>query len=108
MTLQDFLLPLENVKFHSRTFVQYADKKYKVLVSDKRIILYAQRGHLLKSDDIVSERIDRLQGIEYTEKGLIFRTARIYIQGTTKIEILGPISEIKPLFHNLQTLINRN
>src|ERR671921_615475 len=78
MTLQDFLLPLENVKFHSKTFVQYADKKYKVLVSDKRIILYAQRGHLLKSDDIVSERIDRLQGIEYTEKGLIFRTARIY------------------------------
>ena len=69
MTLQDFLLPLENVKFHSKTFVQYADKKYKVLISDKRIILYAQRGHLLKSDDIVSERIDRLQGIEYTEKG---------------------------------------
>jgi hypothetical protein len=107
MALQDFLLPLENVKFHSKTFVQYADKKYKVLISDKRIILYAQRGHLLKSDDIVSERIDRLQGIEYTEKGFIFRTARIYIQGTTKIEIQGPISEIKSLFHNLQTLINR-
>jgi hypothetical protein len=106
MPLQDFLLPLENVKFHSKTFVQYAAKKYKVLISDKRIILYAQRGHLLKSDDIVSERLDRLQGIEYTEKGFFFRTARIYIQGTTKIEIRGPISEIKPLFHNLQTLIN--
>jgi hypothetical protein len=106
MPLQDFLLPLENVKFHSQSFVQYAAKKYKVLISDKRIILYAQRGHLLKSDDIVSERLDRLQGIEYTENGLIFRTARINIQGTTKIGIEGPISEIKPLFHNLQSLIN--
>ena len=106
MPLQDFLLPLENVKFYSNSLVRYADKKYRVLITDKRIILFAQRGYLLKSDDIVSERLDRLQGLEYSEKGLIFRIAKISVQGTTRIDIFGPTSELKPLFHNMQSLIN--
>lgn len=106
MPLQDFLLPSENVKFHSNTLVRYADKKYRVLITDKRIILFAQRGYLLKSDDIVSERLDRLNGLEYSEKGLIFRIAKISVQGITRLDLFGPTSELKPLFHNMQSLIN--
>lgn len=106
MPLRDFLLPLENVKFHSKSLVRYGDKRYHVLITDKRIILFAQRGHLLKSDDIVSERLDRLYGLEYSEKGLIFRLARITVQGTTRMDIYGPPSEIKPLFHNMQSLVS--
>jgi hypothetical protein len=106
MPLQDFLLPLENVKFHSKCSVRYGDKKYHVLITDKRIILFAQRGHILKSDDIVSERLDRLNELEYSEKGLMFRMSKISIQGTTRIDIHGPASELKPMFHNMQSLIN--
>ena len=106
MPLQDFLLPLENVKFHSKASVRYGDKKYHVLITDRRIILFAQRGHILKSDDIVSERLDRLHGLEYSEKGLMFKISKISIQGTTRIDIHGPASELKPMFHNMQSLIN--
>ena len=106
MPLRDYLLPLENVKFHSTSLVRYGVKKYNVLITDKRIILFAQRGHLLKSDDIVSERLDRLYGLEYSEKGLIFRLARITVQGTTRMDLYGPPSEIKPLFHNMQSLVS--
>jgi hypothetical protein len=108
MPLQDFLLPLENIKFQSKTLISYANKKYKVVMTDKRFILFAQRGHFLKSDDIVSERLDRLNGLEYSEKGLIFREARISIQGTTKIDIHGSISELKPLFHTMESIIKSN
>ena len=106
MPLQDFLLPSENVKFHSNCSVRYGGKKYHVLITDKRIILFAQRGHILKSDDIVSERLDRLSGLEYSEKGVMFRMSKISIQGTTRIDIHGPASELKPMFHNMQSLIN--
>jgi hypothetical protein len=106
MPLQDFLLPLENVKFYSTSLVRYANKKYRVLITDKRIILFAQRGHILKSDDIVSERLDKTLGLEYAEKGLIFKMAKISIQGSTKLEIFGPVSEIRPLFHTMQSLVN--
>ena len=105
MALQDFLLPLENIKFQSMTLIRYANKKYKVIITDKRLILYARRGHFLKSDDIISERLDSLSGLEYSEKGIIFREAKISLQGTTSIDIRGPVSELKPLFHTMESLI---
>jgi hypothetical protein len=106
MPLQDYLLPLENVKFYSKTSVLYGGKKYNILISDKRLILFAQRGYILRSDDIVTEGLDRLQGLEYFERGLFIRTGKISIQGTSKIEIQGPPSEMKPLFQNIQSVIN--
>ena len=45
-----------------------------MLITDNRIVLYAERGRLLKSCDVVSERLDTLYGIEYSEKGTIFKT----------------------------------
>jgi hypothetical protein len=105
LALQDFLLPQENIKFQSKTLIHYANKTYRVIITDKRFILYARRGHFLKSDDIISERLDSLSGLEYSEKGIIFREAKICLQGTTKIDIHGPISELKPLFHTMESLV---
>src|ERR1051326_1250567 len=103
--LKAFLLPQESIRFVGKKTLRYADKKYQVVITDKRFILYAQRGHFLKSDDIVSERLDRLNGLEYSEKGVMFREARISIQGTTKMNVHGPISELKPLFHTMESII---
>jgi hypothetical protein len=108
MVLDDFLLPAENIRFSSRDqIVEYGDKKYRVLVTDKRLILFARRGTLLKSDDIVSERLDSLHGLKYFERGLLFRYAAISIQGSVKIEIRGSPSNLKPLYHSLQAMVNR-
>lgn len=106
MTLNDFLLPVENVKFYGKCPVEYSGKKYKLLMTDHRIILFAKRGHIHKSNDIVSERLDRLHGLEYSEKGFLFRKAKICIQGTEKLEIYGPVSELKILFSSAQKLVN--
>ena len=106
MTLNDFLLPSENVRFSSKDgIVEYADKRYRVFVTDKRLILYAHRGILIKSDDIVSERLDALYGLKYFERGIIFRSAVISIQGSVKFEIRGSPSNIKPLYHSLHSVI---
>jgi hypothetical protein len=106
MALQDYLLPLENIKFHSKTSVAYGGKRYNVLITDKRLILFMQRGYIIRSDDIVSERLERLQSLEYSEKGLLIKTAKISIQGTAKMEITGHPSEMKPLFQNLQSTVD--
>jgi hypothetical protein len=107
LALQDYLLPLENVKFYSKSTVSYGGKKYNVLVTDKRLLFFAQRGFFLRSDDIVSERLDRLQGLEYSEKGLLYKTAKILIQGSSKMEIKGSPTELKPLFQNIQAILDR-
>ena len=106
MTLQDYLLPFENIKFYSKSSIIYGGKRYNVLITDKRLILFAQRGHILRSDDVVSERLDRLQGVEYSEKGLLFKMAKISVQGSSKMEIRGSPSELKPLFQSIQSIGN--
>ena len=106
MVLDDFLLPAENSRFSSDDeIVEYGDKKYRVLVTDQRLILYARRGTFVKSDDIVSERLDMLHGLKYLERGMFFRLAVISIQGTMKLEIRGSPSSLKPLYHSLQAII---
>ncbi|MEW6604658.1 MAG: hypothetical protein AB1351_08220 [Thermoproteota archaeon] len=108
MVLDDFLLPAENIRFSSNNeIVEYGDKKYRVLVTDQRLILYARRGTLVKSDDIVSERLDLLHGLKYLERGTILRSAAISIQGSLKIEIRGSPSHLKPLYHSLQAIIGK-
>jgi hypothetical protein len=107
MTLQDYLLPFENIKYYSKSSTIYGGKRYNVLITDKRLILFAQRGHILRSDDIVSERLDRLQGVEYSEKNcLLFKMAKISVQGASKMEIRGSPSELKPLFQSIQSIVN--
>lgn len=106
MVLDDFLLPAENMRFSSdQEIAEYGDKKYRVFVTDKRLILYARRGTLIKSDDIVSERLEVLHGLKYLERGMLFRSASISIQGNVKLEIRGSPSKIKPLYHSLQSII---
>jgi hypothetical protein len=105
MAIHEFLLPDENIKFQSKTEVKYAEKKYNFLITDMRIILYAKRGRFLKSDDIISERLDKLHEIKYCEKGLIFRTAKITIQSNINMDIFGSCSELKQLFNNLQVIV---
>jgi hypothetical protein len=109
MVLDDFLLPAENIRFSSRdSLVEYGGRTYRVLVTDKRLIFYAQRGMLMKSDDIVSERLDSLHGLKYFEGGMFFRHAIISVQGSMKMDIRGSPSDLKPLFHSLQALVNNN
>ncbi len=107
MVLEDFLLPAENIRFSSNDeIVEYGDKKYRVFVTDQRLILYARRGTLVKSDDIVSERLDSLHGLKYLERGMFLRSAAISIQGSLKLEIRGSPSSLKPLYHSLQAIIS--
>jgi hypothetical protein len=106
MAIQDILLPLENIIFRTRTKLVYAQGKYEVLVTESRIVLYAERGRILKSCDVVCERLDALFGVEYSERGSIFKAARMTLQGGNKVEIRGPVEEIKPLFNFIQSTIN--
>ena len=106
MSLKDFLCPRENVKFQSTNEIIFGEKKYKVVITDMRLILYAQRGRFSKTDDIISEQIDKINGVEYFEKGFLFRRAKITVVGKSKIDIFGSAEELKLLYHMLQSFMN--
>ncbi|MER5174525.1 MAG: PH domain-containing protein [Candidatus Nitrosocosmicus sp.] len=106
MPLRDFLVPEEQIKFICKRDIEYANKKYELFITNKRILLYKKRGILNKSEDVICEKIERLAGLEYKEKGGLFNLAKISIKGGIKIDIKGPSKEVKNMFQILECLIN--
>ena len=107
MTLADFLLPAENIQLMSDEAVSLGEKKYRVIVTDMRLILYSRRGLLLKSDDIISKKLGSIGSLQYSEKGLLFSKATISIIADTKMDLHGRPEGMKVLYQLLQTAIKR-
>jgi len=106
MPLKDFLVPEEKVKFVCRSDIQYANKRYDLFITNKRILLYRESGFINKSEDVICEKIERLQGLEYKEKGGLLNFAKISINGGIRLDIKGPSKEVKNMFKILECLIN--
>ena len=102
MPLEDYLMPSEQVKFQSSFGVHFGNKEYQVVVTDKRILLYARRGMIAKSDDIVTQKLDQLKGIKYSEQGLIGKKGIIKIQSEkTEMDLWGSAAEVKALYQQM-------
>ena len=56
---------------------------------------------MIKSDDVVSVRMEELQGAKYKESGMISRTGLLEIQGKTLIQLTGDPTEVKALYQQL-------
>lgn len=93
--------------FRTKTKLKCTEKKYNIIITNFRVILYSERGRIFKSPDVISERLESIYGIEYNEEGIFFKTSKIRIQGGIRFEISGPLSEVKPVFNFIQTIINR-
>ncbi len=106
MTLRDFLVPEEQIKFICKRDIEYANKKYDLFITNKRILLYKERGFLNKSEDLICEKLERLEGLEYKEKGGLLNLAKLSINGGIKMEIKGPSKEVKDMFQILEYLLH--
>lgn len=93
--------------FRTKTKLKCTEKKYNIIITNFRVLLYSERGRIFKSPDVISERLESIYGIEYNEEGIFFKTSKIRIQGGIRFEISGPLSEVKPVFNFIQTVINR-
>jgi len=98
MSLEDYLLPGENVRFQSNRTLVYSGKPYQVIITDRRLILYARRGLIFKGDDLVTESLTDVRGVKYREKGMIAKKGLIEVLGKTKLILEGRPSEVKPLY----------
>ena len=101
MPLQEYLLPGEEVHYHSNKWLKYGSSKYNVVVTNKRVLMYAMRGMFFRSDDVISFKMDDLQGVKYREEGYLPRVGIIEIQGRTTIRIEGLASEAKTVYQQL-------
>lgn len=98
-------MPGEQTRFHSTGSVRYGVKRYHVILTDRRLLLYAQRGMLFKNDDVITQRLDELQGIKYSEKGIIDKRGTISIEGKTRTNLEGSAKEMKALYQQMMQFL---
>ena len=103
MGLEDYLLPGEEIRYQSAEEVKYGGQKYKVIITNKRLLLYARRGLILKRDDIISEKIEDIQTLRFKEEGIILKEGIIeVVTKTRKWQMRGKADSMKALFLALQ------
>jgi len=101
MGLEDYLMANEQVRFRSGP-VEYGGKRYDLILTNKRLILYAKRGLLLKKDDVISWKIDEIREIRYYEKGIMKKRGYIRIvEEKTQTDFYGPAKEMKVIYQRL-------
>ena len=106
MALEDYLIPGEEIRCQSdENSVEYGDKPYKLVLTDKRVLLHSARRLIVKKDDVVSQKLDELQGIKYRERGLISKEGIIEIQGMTLIQLSGNAAAMKTLYQQIMQFV---
>ncbi|MEM0117574.1 MAG: hypothetical protein QXX17_02440 [Conexivisphaerales archaeon] len=105
MTIDDYLMPGEEIRFSSSTKMRYGEKQYQVFVTNRRLLMYARRGAIIKSDDVVSIQLGELHGVKYKEEGLIVRQGVLEFQGKTLVQLTGPAKDAKALYQQVMQFL---
>jgi len=101
MPVDDYLTPGEEIRYSSSTKIRYGEKSYQVFVTNRRIMMYARRGALIRGDDVVSIQLNEMHDVKYKERGFIFREGVLEFQGKTLVQLTGPPRDVKALYQQL-------
>jgi len=108
MVLKDYLMRDEVVKFTAEPKMEYAGQKdYEVFLTNKRLVLFKNKGFLIKRDKFVSIALRDLDEVSFEEKGLVSKRGVIIMKtkdGTRKM--VGNMAETKEVFQTIQNQLS--
>jgi hypothetical protein len=108
LVLEDFLLPMETIKYQAPDLITYAEHLYNLYMTNYRLIFYVKVGLLFKKENVVSERLEDIITMDYSERGLISKSGVLKIQTKDKrMEIQGTVPIIKAVWQELQKYSKR-
>jgi hypothetical protein len=109
VVLKDFLFPGETILFQSNKISSLKDNFF-FFITDQRILLYRRRGVLLKKDRIISERIENISTMHYSELGALRKKGVLRIETYSKKmdSIIGKVPDVKAIWQELQKYIRKD
>ncbi|MDG6929208.1 MAG: hypothetical protein JRN39_03510 [Nitrososphaerota archaeon] len=105
MPLEDYLIPGEEVRFQSGRPLNFGGKPYTLIVTDKRLIMFARRGALVKKDDVLSFKLDEMHGVKYRESGKLMKTGMLEIEARSLLQLQGSPLTVKTLYQQLMIFL---
>ncbi len=103
MPIENYLLPDEKILFWSDFQVTYMETKYKIYITNLRLLLYTESGLLFKKEEIITETFKQITSLQFTEQGTISKRGVLRF-ASNKGEVLleGPVNGMRGLFKAIQ------
>lgn len=102
LALDNLLLPDEQITFRSARPIQYGKSKYQAYVTNKRLVLHAQRG-LFSRDDFIGFHLRDVSSCKYHEEGIVAKKGILTLAvGNTSARFVGPPVDVKQLYMQAQ------
>ena len=98
---EDYLLPGERVVL-KRDSVVCNGRRYSLVVTTKRLLLYRQRP--LRGEEVVSQGLRAVQRVRYRECGLLSKVGVVELLGSPRLVLEGPPGEMRELYSKLVAL----
>jgi hypothetical protein len=103
MPIADYLLSGEKVLFWSDFQVNYDDEKYKVYITNVRLLLFKEKGIVFKREEIITENWAQITGLQFSEAGGIGRKGTLRFSCSKgEIRLTGPRNGMMGLFKTIQ------
>ena len=104
MALENLLLPGETVKYRSPGKVRIGSRKYELITTEKRLILYRRVGTVFKREEFKADSIPEIQAISYREDGNLLKrgTVKMKVQGGGYLAYSGPVATIRTVYNEFQ------
>lgn len=103
MPVEDYLLSEEKVLFWSDFQVSYKEEKYKVFITNIRLLLFKERGIVFRREEIITENWAQITGLQFTEAGGIGRKGTLRFSCSKgEIQLEGPKNGMLGLFKAIQ------
>jgi hypothetical protein len=103
MPLQDFLLPDEKIYYQTPFNVKTGEQEYKLILTDRRLVLYKRTGLIFKSDTFIGVDITHIKEMGYTESGVISKQGLVtVVTGQKTLSFSGSANNMKELYKQIQ------
>jgi len=103
MPIENYLLPEEEILFWSDFLVTYKEARYKVYITDLRLIMYSESGLVFKKEDVITENFRQITGLQFTEQGTINKKGLFKFNSNAgEIILEGPVNGMRGLFKAIQ------
>ncbi len=103
MPIENYLLGDEKVLFWSDFQVTHNEAKYKVYITNLRMIKKKKKGLIFKKEDVISENWRQITGLQFREVGTISKRGIFkFISNKGEVELEGPVNGMRGLFKAVQ------
>jgi hypothetical protein len=88
-SIEKFLMPVESIQYKASN-VSMGGAEYDLYVTNKRIILFKEKGFVFKKPELISYNMKDIQNIVYREEGLVLKKGILWIElPRGRVEIFG-------------------